>query len=36
VLTADDLVRGEDAFFACTGITPSQLLRGVHFTATGR
>ncbi len=34
-LTADDLVRGEDAFFACTGITPSQLLRGVNFTPTG-
>jgi fructose-1,6-bisphosphatase II len=35
VLTADDLVRGEDAFFACTGITPSQLLRGVSFHANG-
>jgi fructose-1,6-bisphosphatase II len=35
VLTADDLVRGEDAFFACTGITPSQLLRGVSFHPNG-
>jgi fructose-1,6-bisphosphatase II len=35
VLTADDLVRGEDAFFACTGITPGQLLRGVSFHPNG-
>jgi fructose-1,6-bisphosphatase II len=35
ILTANDLVRGEDAFFACTGITPSQLLRGVNFRANG-
>jgi fructose-1,6-bisphosphatase II len=35
ILTADDLVRGEDAFFACTGITPSQLLRGVNFSSKG-
>lgn len=35
ILTADDLVSGEDAFFACTGITPSQLLRGVNFRANG-
>jgi fructose-1,6-bisphosphatase II len=35
VLTADDLVKGEDAFFACTGITSSQLLRGVDFHSNG-
>jgi fructose-1,6-bisphosphatase II len=35
ILTADDLVKGEDAFFACTGITSSQLLRGVNFSSTG-
>ena len=35
ILTANDLVKGEDAFFACTGITPSQLLRGVNFRANG-
>ena len=35
ILTADDLVRSEDAFFACTGITPGQLVRGVRFTRTG-
>jgi len=35
VLTVDDLVTGDDAFFACTGITPGQLLRGVVFDANG-
>jgi len=35
VLTVDDLVRGDDAFFACTGITPGQLLRGVSFDGAG-
>ena len=35
ILTVDDLVRSEDSFFACTGITPSQLLRGVSFDGIG-
>jgi fructose-1,6-bisphosphatase II len=28
-------VTGEDSFFACTGITNSQLLRGVVFDGIG-
>jgi fructose-1,6-bisphosphatase II len=35
VLTVDDLVTSEDSFFACTGITNSQLLRGVSFDGSG-
>lgn len=35
VLTVDDLVTADDCFFACTGITPSQLLRGVEFDGAG-
>jgi len=35
VLTVDDLVRSDDSFFACTGITPSQLLSGVTFDGKG-
>ena len=35
VLTVDDLVTSEDSFFACTGITNSQLLRGVLFDGIG-
>ncbi|OSY34457.1 fructose-1,6-bisphosphatase glpX [Pseudonocardia autotrophica] len=31
VLTADDLVRGEDAFFVLTGITDGELVRGVRY-----
>lgn len=31
VLTADDLVRGDEAFFVATGITDGQLLRGVRY-----
>ncbi len=31
VLEVDDLVSAEDCFFACTGITAGQLLRGVTF-----
>ncbi len=34
-LTVDDLVQGDEAFFACTGITPGQLLRGVTFDGGG-
>ena len=32
VLTADDLVSGKDVFFAATGITDGELLRGVRYT----
>jgi fructose-1,6-bisphosphatase II len=35
VLTVDDLVTSDDSFFACTGITNSQLLRGVVFDGIG-
>jgi fructose-1,6-bisphosphatase II len=35
VLTEDDLVSGDDAFIAVTGITPGQLLRGVTFDRRG-
>ncbi len=31
VLTQDDLVRSDDAFFAATGITDGPLLEGVHY-----
>jgi fructose-1,6-bisphosphatase II len=31
VLTAGDLVTGEDAYFVATGITDGQLLRGVRY-----
>jgi fructose-1,6-bisphosphatase II len=31
VLSTDDLVRGNDCFFAATGITDGELLRGVRF-----
>jgi fructose-1,6-bisphosphatase II len=35
VLTAEDLVKGDNVFFAATGITDGELLRGVHFEARG-
>jgi fructose-1,6-bisphosphatase II len=31
VLTTDDLVSGEDVFFAATGITGGDLLEGVRY-----
>jgi fructose-1,6-bisphosphatase II len=31
VLMMDDLVKGEEAFFAATGVTDGELLRGVRF-----
>ncbi|MDI3327802.1 MAG: class II fructose-bisphosphatase [Alicyclobacillaceae bacterium] len=31
VLTMDDLVRGDDAIFAATGVTEGELLHGVRF-----
>ena len=35
VLTTDDLVTSEDAFFAATGITDGELMAGVRFRAGG-
>jgi fructose-1,6-bisphosphatase II len=35
VLTTDDLVRGDNCFFAATGITDGELLKGVHFSRRG-
>ena len=35
VLTVDDLVAGDESFFACTGITPGQLVDGVTFDGKG-
>jgi fructose-1,6-bisphosphatase II len=35
VLTADDLVSGDDVFFAATGITDGSLLRGVRYWPDG-
>jgi len=35
VLTTDDLVRGENVFFAATGVTDGELLRGVKYFGTG-
>ena len=35
ILHTDDLVRSDDGFFAATGITDGELLRGIRFTADG-
>ncbi|MGB4863886.1 MAG: class II fructose-bisphosphatase [Tepidiformaceae bacterium] len=35
VLTIDDLVTGDDVFFAATGVTGGDLLQGVEYTAHG-
>ncbi|HVA08639.1 MAG TPA: class II fructose-bisphosphatase [Acidimicrobiales bacterium] len=35
VLTTDDLVRGDNCFFAATGITDGDLLQGVHYHEFG-
>jgi len=35
VLTADDLVQGDNCFFAATGITDGELLHGVHYDHNG-
>ena len=32
ILTTNDLVRGDNCFFAATGVTDGELLRGVRFT----
>lgn len=33
VLTTDDLVQGDNCFFAATGVTDGELLNGVRFQA---
>jgi len=35
VLTTDDLVQGDNAFFAVTGITDGEVLKGVHYDRHG-
>jgi len=35
VLTTDDLVAGDNCFFAATGITDGDLLKGVHYDSQG-
>lgn len=35
VLTTEDLVQGDNCFFAATGLTDGELLRGVRFSAQG-
>jgi fructose-1,6-bisphosphatase II len=35
VLMTDDLVQGDNCFFAATGITDGDVLKGVHYTALG-
>ncbi|HLG91664.1 MAG TPA: class II fructose-bisphosphatase [Acidimicrobiales bacterium] len=35
VLSTDDLVKGDNCFFAATGVTDGELLRGVHYNASG-
>jgi fructose-1,6-bisphosphatase II len=35
VLDIDDLVRGDNVFFAATGVTDGELLRGVRFDRNG-
>jgi fructose-1,6-bisphosphatase II len=35
VLTENDLVQGDNCFFAGTGITDGELLRGVHYDSKG-
>jgi len=31
----DDLVQGDNCFFAVTGITDGEVLKGVHYDARG-
>jgi fructose-1,6-bisphosphatase II len=35
ILTIDDLVRGDNVFFAASGVTDGELLRGVRFDRRG-
>ena len=34
-MTENDLVKGDDIFFACTGITDGALVQGVRFFTEG-
>ena len=35
ILTTEDLVRGDNCFFAATGVTDGELLKGVHYDRNG-
>lgn len=35
MLTTENLVRGDNCFFAATGITDGELLRGVRYDSRG-
>jgi fructose-1,6-bisphosphatase II len=35
VLMTDDLVQGDNCFFAVTGITDGEVLKGVHYDSRG-
>ena len=35
ILTTEDLVKGDNCFFAATGVTDGELLKGVHYDRTG-
>ena len=35
ILMMDDLVTGDDCIFAATGVTDSELMKGVQFSAQG-
>jgi len=35
VLTTNDLIRGDNCFFAATGITDGDLVKGVHYSSLG-
>ncbi|MEY2474697.1 MAG: fructose,6-bisphosphatase [Actinomycetota bacterium] len=35
ILSTDDLVRSDNCFFAATGITDGELMRGVHYDSKG-
>jgi fructose-1,6-bisphosphatase II len=35
ILTLEDLVNGDNCFFAATGVTDGDLLKGVHYDAGG-
>ena len=35
MLTQDDLVKGENAFFSATGVTDGDVLEGVRYSGRG-
>ena len=35
MLTHDDLVKGDDAFFSATGVTDGDMLEGVRYLGRG-